>query len=113
MSPDLTERLRHRAEVHGTKGFVFGVTYFATKAGQPRDRNNVSRALRRVFATQVSSGQALTPSGAPSRHGWTSTGARLLKSPTSWDTRTPMSRLATWAGRRSRQERLPSWCCRL
>jgi integrase len=25
------------------------VTYFATKAGQPRDRNNVSKALRRVF----------------------------------------------------------------
>jgi integrase len=50
MSPDLTERLRNRAEVHGTKGLVFGVTYFATKAGQPRDRNNVSRALRSVFA---------------------------------------------------------------
>ncbi|GAA1937471.1 tyrosine-type recombinase/integrase [Nocardioides hwasunensis] len=51
MSPDLAERLRTRAENYGTKGLVFGVTYFATKAGQPRDRNNVSKALRRVFAT--------------------------------------------------------------
>ncbi|MDT0203879.1 site-specific integrase [Nocardioides sp. AE5] len=50
MSPDLTARLKARAEAHGTKGLVFGVTYFATKAGQPRDRNNVSKALRRVFA---------------------------------------------------------------
>ncbi|KQY54344.1 MULTISPECIES: site-specific integrase [unclassified Nocardioides] len=47
---DLTERLRLRAEAHGATGLVFGVTYFATKAGQPRDRNNVSKALRRVFA---------------------------------------------------------------
>lgn len=50
MSPDLAERLRDRADAHGTAGLVFGVTYFATKAGQPRDRNNVSRALRGVFA---------------------------------------------------------------
>ncbi|GIM63357.1 hypothetical protein Pve01_93860 [Planomonospora venezuelensis] len=50
LSEDLTERLRHRAETHGTAGLVFGVTYFASKAGQPRDRNNVSKALRQVFA---------------------------------------------------------------
>lgn len=50
MSADLTERLRQRADAHGTEGLVFGVTYFASKAGQPRDRNNVSKALRRVFA---------------------------------------------------------------
>lgn len=51
MSPDLTERLRERAALHGNTGLVFGVTYFATKLGAPRDRNNVSKALRRVFAT--------------------------------------------------------------
>lgn len=50
LSDDLTERLRQRAELHGTTGLVFGVTYFQSKAGQPRDRNNVSKALRRVFA---------------------------------------------------------------
>lgn len=50
MPADLTERLRQRADAHGTTGLVFGVTYFATKLGQPRDRNNVSKALRRVFA---------------------------------------------------------------
>jgi integrase len=51
LSEDLTERLRQRAETHGTQGLVFGVTYFHSKAGQPRDRNNVSKALRRVFAS--------------------------------------------------------------
>jgi integrase len=50
MPPDLTERLHDRAALHGTTGLVFGVTYFASKLGQPRDRNNVSKALRRVFA---------------------------------------------------------------
>lgn len=50
LSDDLTARLRQRAALHGTTGLVFGVTYFATKLGQPRDRNNVSKALRRVFA---------------------------------------------------------------
>lgn len=50
MSDDLTERLRRRAQLHGTTGLVFGVTYFTSKVGQPRDRNNVSKALRRVFA---------------------------------------------------------------
>jgi integrase len=50
MPADLTMRLRERAALHGTTGLVFGVTYFATKLGQPRDRNNVSKALRRVFA---------------------------------------------------------------
>ncbi|MCO7239067.1 site-specific integrase [Aeromicrobium sp. CnD17-E] len=49
MSKPLTERLRHRAGLHGQTGLVFGITYFTTKAGQPRDRNNVSKALRRVF----------------------------------------------------------------
>ncbi len=47
---DLTERLRERAGLHGTTGLVFGVTYFTSKLGDPRDRNNVSKALRRVFA---------------------------------------------------------------
>jgi len=51
MSDDLTERLRKRAELHGTTGLVFGVTYFTTKLGEPRDRNNVSKAVRRVFAS--------------------------------------------------------------
>lgn len=51
MSEDLTQRLRDRAERHGTKGLVFGITYFTSKAGEPRDRNNVSKALRRVYAT--------------------------------------------------------------
>lgn len=50
ISDGLTEGLRERAGVHGTTGLVFGVTYFASKVGQPRDRNNVSKALRRVFA---------------------------------------------------------------
>lgn len=49
MSKPLTDRLRHRAGLHGQTGLVFGIAYFATKAGQPRDRNNVSKALRRVF----------------------------------------------------------------
>lgn len=49
MSEPLTDRLRHRAGLHGQTGLVFGITYFTTKAGQPRDRNNVSKALRRVF----------------------------------------------------------------
>jgi integrase len=51
MPADLTDRLRERAAMHGATGLVFGVTYFTTKLGQPRDRNNVSKALRRVFAT--------------------------------------------------------------
>jgi len=51
LSDDLTERLRQRAATHGTEGLVFGITYFTTKAGQPRDRNNVMKALRRVFAS--------------------------------------------------------------
>lgn len=50
MPGDLIDRLRERADLHGTTGLVFGVTYFTSKLGQPRDRNNVSRALRRVFA---------------------------------------------------------------
>lgn len=51
MSGGLVERLRDRADLHGRSGLVFGVTYFTSKAGQPRDRNNVSKALRRVFKT--------------------------------------------------------------
>lgn len=50
ISDELAERLRQRAALHGRRGLVFGVTYFTTKLGQPRDRNNVSKALRRVFA---------------------------------------------------------------
>lgn len=50
MSADLTARLEARAETHGTEGFVFGVTRYATKVGQPRERNNVLKSLRRVFA---------------------------------------------------------------
>ncbi|WP_137295357.1 tyrosine-type recombinase/integrase [Nocardioides dongxiaopingii] len=51
LSDDLTERLRERAANYGTTGLVFGVTYFTSKLGAPRDRNNVSKALRRAFAT--------------------------------------------------------------
>lgn len=51
MSADLTDRLRERADLHGQTGLVFGVTYFTSKLGQPRDRNNVSKALRRVFVS--------------------------------------------------------------
>jgi len=50
LSDDLTQRLRKRAEIYGTDGLVFGVTRFHAKVGQPRDRNNVSKSLRRVFA---------------------------------------------------------------
>jgi len=50
MSDELAQRLHARAALHGTEGLLFGVTYFTTKLGQPRDRNNVSKALRRVFA---------------------------------------------------------------
>lgn len=46
----LTERLRERAALHGTTGLVFGITYFTSKLGQPRERSNVSGTLRRVFA---------------------------------------------------------------
>lgn len=50
LADDLCERLRRRAALHGTQGLVFGVTRFPTKVGQPRDRNNVSKSLRKVFA---------------------------------------------------------------
>lgn len=50
LADDLCERLRERAAIHGTQGLVFGVTRFASKVGQPRDRNNVSKSLRKVFA---------------------------------------------------------------
>jgi integrase len=49
MSGDLVDRLTMRADLHGQAGLVFGITYFATKAGLPRDRNNVSKAMRRAF----------------------------------------------------------------
>lgn len=51
LSDDLVETLRRRGGLHGTAGLVFGVTYFTSKLGQPRDRNNVGKAMRRVFAT--------------------------------------------------------------
>lgn len=50
LADDLCERLRERADLHGTQGLVFGVTRYPSKAGQPRDRNNVSASLRKVFA---------------------------------------------------------------
>ena len=50
LSADLAERLGRRAELHGRSGLVFGVVYFTSKLGQPRDRNNVGKAMRRVFA---------------------------------------------------------------
>lgn len=49
MSEGLVDRLRDRADLFGRDGLVFGITYFTSKAGQPRDRNNVSKALRRAF----------------------------------------------------------------
>lgn len=51
MSADLVNRLARRADTYGRAGLVFGITYFASKAGLPRDRNNVSKAMRRVFKT--------------------------------------------------------------
>lgn len=48
---DLAERLSRRAELYGTTGLAFGVTRVSAKAGEPRDRNNVLKALRRVFAS--------------------------------------------------------------
>lgn len=51
MSADLVERLSRRADLHGTIGLVFGVVRYASKAGQPRDRNNVSKGIRKAFAT--------------------------------------------------------------
>jgi integrase len=50
LADDLSERLRQRAALHGTRGLVFGVTRYASKVGEPRDRNNVSKALRQAFA---------------------------------------------------------------
>lgn len=49
ISDDLADRLRARAEMHGEIGQVFGITYFTSKLGQPRDKNNVGRAMRQVF----------------------------------------------------------------
>lgn len=45
----LTERLRSRAALHGRKGLVFGVTRYASKAGNPRDLSNVLDTLRGVL----------------------------------------------------------------
>lgn len=50
MGEDLVERLQFRANLDGTKGLVFGVTRFPSKLGEPRDVNNVLKALRRVLA---------------------------------------------------------------
>lgn len=49
MPPWLTERLRARAGLHGTKGLVFGVTRYASKAGQPRDLSNVLETMRSIL----------------------------------------------------------------
>lgn len=49
LSPDLTERLRDRAQRHGRTGQVFGITRFETKLGQPRDVSNVLKQIRRVL----------------------------------------------------------------
>lgn len=51
LSDALMERLTARAKRHGKTGQVFGTTYYATKLGQPRDVNNVAKAMRRVFAS--------------------------------------------------------------
>jgi len=51
ISEGLVDRLAERASKYGDRGLVFGVTYFHSKVGEPRDRNNVSKALRRVFAS--------------------------------------------------------------
>ena len=50
MPPDLAARLKVRAQLHGTKGLVFGITRYPTKMGEPRDKNNVLKALRSVLA---------------------------------------------------------------
>ena len=51
LSDDLTERLRDRAATYGTTGLVLGVTRYPSKLGEPRDRNNVCKTLRRVFTS--------------------------------------------------------------
>ncbi|MBO9523523.1 MAG: site-specific integrase [Nocardioidaceae bacterium] len=51
ISDQLADRLCKRAEKFGRNGLVFGITYFHSKIGEPRDRNNVSKALRRAFAS--------------------------------------------------------------
>lgn len=50
MSDPLITRLQVRASLHGRNGLVFGVTYFHTKAGAPRDKSNVGKAMRKAFA---------------------------------------------------------------
>lgn len=50
LSDELAERLARRADLNGTGGLVFGITRYASKAGEPRDTNNVSKSLRRAFA---------------------------------------------------------------
>lgn len=49
ISTELTKRLRHRADLHGRSGQLFGITRYATKIGKPRDRNNVLKSLRLVL----------------------------------------------------------------
>lgn len=51
LSDDLTQRLQDRADLHGTEGLVFGTVRFESKVGKPRDKANVGKALRRVFAS--------------------------------------------------------------
>ncbi|SOD72700.1 site-specific recombinase XerD [Jatrophihabitans sp. GAS493] len=48
LSPRLVERLRQRAAVKGTDGFVFKSPR-AGEASRPRDRRNVARCLRQVL----------------------------------------------------------------
>jgi len=46
LNEDLADVLARRKEAHGGAGLVFGVTRYESKAGQPRDVNNVLRSLR-------------------------------------------------------------------
>lgn len=50
ISDELAERLATRAGLHGTRGQVFGVTRYASKAGEPRNTNNVLKTLRTALA---------------------------------------------------------------
>lgn len=49
LSDDVLERLRFRAKVYGTEGLIFGITRYDTKLGLPRDRDNVSKVVRRTL----------------------------------------------------------------
>ncbi len=49
ISTELAERLAARKQACGDLGLVFGVTRYPSKAGQPRDQNNVQRAIRNAL----------------------------------------------------------------